>query len=218
MKLVIFDVDGTLVDSQRIIHQGMNAAFEGAGLPLRSLSEILATVGLSLPVAIAQLAPDADAATQSRIVEGYKDAFTQGRIAENAPLYPGALDCLKALSAHDDLLLAVATGKGLRGLQAMIAAHGLEGMFVSMQTADNNPSKPHPAMLHSAMSETGVDVKNAVMIGDTSFDMDMARAAGMAGFGVNWGYHPASALREAGAALVASDFAALTTAIEDWAK
>lgn len=218
MKLAIFDVDGTLVDSQQLIHSGMTMAFEDAGLPPPALADVLATVGLSLDVAIARLVPDADIAMQARIVDGYKDVFTKGRIAENAPLYPGALDCLKSLAARDDLLLAVATGKGRRGLQAMIDAHDLHGIFITMQTADNHPSKPNPAMLLSALSETGVDAENAVMIGDTSFDMEMARAAGISGFGVDWGYHPASDLQESGAALIASDFVELTTAIGTWLK
>ena len=99
----------------------------------------------------------------------------------------------------------------------MIQAHGLEGRFVSLQTADDHPSKPHPAMLLAALADTGVAVTEAVMIGDTSFDMDMARAAGMTGFGVGWGYHAPDLLTASGAALVAADFADLGQALARWA-
>ena len=99
----------------------------------------------------------------------------------------------------------------------MIAAHGLEGRFVSLQTADDHPSKPHPSMLLAAMEEAGVAPSDAVMIGDTSFDMDMAGAAGIAAFGVAWGYHPVERLQASGAAHVAGDFTELAQAIERWA-
>lgn len=217
MKLVIFDVDGTLIDSQHHIHHAMSHAFQAAGLTPLPQSQVLGIVGLSLPVAVARLAPETDEPTQSRIVQGYKDSFMSARKAAPAPLYPGARDCLDALSARDDLLLAVATGKSRRGLQAMIEAHGLEGRFVSLQTADDHPSKPHPSMLEAVLAETGAEAGDAVMIGDTAFDIEMAVAAGMPGFGVAWGYHPVAALRDAGAALVAPDFPALTAAITEWA-
>ena len=99
----------------------------------------------------------------------------------------------------------------------MIQAHGLQGRFVSLQTADGHPSKPHPAMLLTALAEAGVDARDAVMIGDTSFDMQMGRAAGVAAYGVGWGYHTPAALTGAGAALVADDFAGLTRALQEWA-
>ena len=217
MKLVVFDVDGTLVDSQHHIHSAMAMAFDGVGLAPLPLAQVMTIVGLSLPVAVARLAPDAEAEVQAGIVDGYKRAFHARRLQDDAPLYPGALDCLDALSARDDLMLAVATGKSRRGLDAMIAAHGLCGRFVSLQTADHHPSKPHPAMLQAALDEAGVAAADAVMVGDTSFDMDMAAAAGVAGYGVAWGYHPTAALQDAGAALVAADFAALTGAITGWA-
>lgn len=217
MRLVVFDVDGTLVDSQNHITHAMGFAFDQVGLTPLPRAQVLSIVGLSLPVAVAQLAPDTDAQTQARIVAGYKDSFMRARLDSAAPLYDGALDCLDRLADRDDLLLAVATGKSRRGLDAMIKAHGLEGRFLSLQTADGHPSKPHPSMLHAALAETGATADRAVMIGDTSFDMLMAGAAGLAGFGVSWGYHPVDALHGAGAARVLDDFTALTQAIEEWA-
>lgn len=218
MRLVVFDVDGTLVDSQHHICRAMSLAFEHVGLAPLPHPQVLGIVGLSLPVAVAQLAPEADPPTQARIVAGYRAAFMMARIAEDAPLYPGAMTCLDRLAARDDLLLAVATGKSRRGVAAMIEAHGLEGRFVSVQTADDHPSKPHPAMLAAALAETGVEARHAAMVGDTSFDIQMAKAACVTGFGVAWGYHPQAALHHAGAAMVASDFAALEHAIMDWAQ
>lgn len=217
MRLVVFDVDGTLVDSQDHIAHAMGYAFDQVGLPRLPKARVLSIVGLSLPVAVADLVPEVDSVTQARIVAGYRDSFMRARLAGPAPLYPGALDCLDRLAARDDVILAVATGKSRRGLDAMISAHGLEGRFLSLQTADGHPSKPHPAMLQAALAETGVPADRAVMVGDTSFDMAMAGAAGLAGFGVAWGYHPRPALSAAGAACVLEDFPALTKAIEEWA-
>lgn len=218
MKLVVFDVDGTLIDSQHQIHAAMTQAFQSEGLAPLPLSQVLQIVGLSLPEAIARLVPDADGARQARLVAAYKAAFQMRRLmGEPSPLYPGALECLDQLSARDDCLLAIATGKSRRGLTAMIEAHALQGRFVSLQTADDHPSKPHPAMLEAALDETGIAPGDAVMIGDTSFDMQMGRSAGMAAFGVSWGYHEDDVLIQAGAALVARDFAGLTEALKGWA-
>ncbi|PWE49346.1 HAD family hydrolase [Thioclava sp. NG1] len=215
MKLAIFDVDGTISDSQNHITHAMTLGFEAAGLPAPAASEVLQIVGLSLPLAVARLAPEHDAETQARIVEGYKQSYMTTRAASPAPLYPGAEALLRKLAARDDMLLAVATGKSRRGLRALIEHHGLEGLFVSLQTADDHPSKPHPSMIGAALSETGVDARDAVMIGDTSFDMAMGRSAGVATIGVRWGYHAPHLLEAAGAHQMVDDFDSLQTTLLD---
>jgi phosphoglycolate phosphatase len=194
LRLVIFDVDGTLVDSQADILGAMHLAFAGEGLLTPPREEVLGVVGLSLDVLMPRLAPEADAGTLARLVQGYKDAYMSLRSEQggeiSSPFYPSARATLEALQAQPDVLLGVATGKSRRGLDKLIEAHELKGIFVTQQVADFHPSKPHPAMLLAALSETGVEPENAVMVGDTTFDMEMAQDAGITGIGVSWGYHP----------------------------
>ncbi len=216
LKLVIFDVDGTLIDSQAHILAAMAHAFDGVGLSLPPRETVLAGVGLSLPVLIDRLVPQADVATQTAIVEGYKSGFAKLRLADGkalSPLFPGARDALDRLHAKDDVLLAVATGKSRRGMDHLLDMHGLRGMFQSVQVADDHPSKPAPSMIHTCLSDTGVSPENAVMIGDTVFDIDMAANGGIGAIGVDWGYHDASALAASGAADVISEFDALEHAL-----
>lgn len=217
MKLAVFDVDGTLMDSQALIVGAMDFAFQTVGLAPLPRETVLSIVGLSLPQAVAALAPDQPPERQAAIAHGYRHAYMTGRTGNEPPLYPGARECLQSLAARDDLLLAVATGKSRRGLDAALAAHGLDAMFISLQTADFHPSKPHPAMLMAALDDAGVGPESAIMVGDTSFDMQMAQAAGVPGWGVGWGYHPVQALHGAGAVRVDDDFATLARAIGEWA-
>jgi len=208
LKLILFDVDGTLVDSQGTIVSCMNEAFAGAGLVPPSRAAILSIVGLSLPQAMTRLAADQSAQVQDALVEGYKRAYQAARLREGAahsPLYPGARAALDALHAVPEYILGVATGKSQRGLDALIDGHDL-GMFVTRQVADHHPSKPHPSMVLTAMSETGIAPADTVMIGDTTFDMEMGRAAGVTTIGVDWGYHAAAHL---GADHMLAEFAAL---------
>lgn len=202
LRLVIFDVDGTLVDSQSDILGAMALAFAAQGLDVPPRAAVLSIVGLSLTEAMAQLVPDLPAPLRAELVAGYKHAYMTTRIntdtRQTSPLYPGARDVLDLLSRQDDMLLGVATGKSKRGLDALIASHGLDGLFVTRQVADFHPSKPHPSMLLTALRETGVDAADAVMVGDTSYDMEMARAAGIRSIGVSWGYHRPEALTAAG--------------------
>ncbi|WP_299046646.1 HAD-IA family hydrolase [uncultured Tateyamaria sp.] len=211
MRLVVFDVDGTLVDSQADIIASMAAAFDAVGRDAPSRQQVLSIVGLSLPVAMARLAPDAD---HDLMVRRYKDSYAALRVtkgASSSPLYPGARAALDRLNARDDIVLGVATGKSRRGLDGLIETHGLHGVFVTLQVADFHPSKPHPSMLYTALNDAGVAARDAVMIGDTSFDADMARAAQMPFIGVSWGYHPVSHLT--GAYRVLDDFSELDDAL-----
>lgn len=198
LRLIVFDVDGTLVDSQGDIVASMTAAFEGVGLPVPEREQVLSIVGLSLDVAIPRLVTGQSASTYARMVEGYKSAYMQLRARQgtqqSSPLYPGIRRVLDELNAVPEFLLGVATGKSRRGLDALLAGHQMEGLFLTEQVADHHPSKPHPSMLEAALAETGVDPDAAVMIGDTEFDMAMAQAAGMRSIGVTWGYHGADRL------------------------
>ncbi|MGR3455880.1 HAD-IA family hydrolase [Pseudooceanicola sp.] len=199
-RLVIFDVDGTLSDSQGHILAAMADAFAAVGQPLPPRAVVLSIVGLSLEVAIARLAPDLSPAEHTAMIAGYRAGFRSRREAGGVaatPLYPGIREVVEGLAAQPHTVLGIATGKSMRGLEALLDGHGLRRHFVTMQVADHHPSKPHPSMLMTAMADTGIGPERSVMIGDTSFDMDMARAAGMAGIAVGWGYHPA---RELGSA------------------
>jgi phosphoglycolate phosphatase len=216
-RLIVFDVDGTLVDSQHVILDAMASAFAAFGEPMPAREAVLGIVGLSLNEAMAALAPHLPAADTLRLADHYRDRFVAQRAAggaeAHAPLYPGALAALERLGASPATLLGVATGKARRGLDHVLATHGLARFFVTAQTADHHPSKPHPSMLLAALAETGCDAASAVMVGDTEFDMAMGRAAGLATVGVSWGYHPRARLIAAGAGAVIDDFAELDAAL-----
>ena len=178
-RLAIFDCDGTLVDSGATIYAALAAAFEqnGLGLPPPEVSRRV--IGLSLTEAMAALLPDASAADHSKLAEDYKRAFWQLRAAGKVeePLFDGVLELLDALE-EEGWLLAVATGKSDRGLRHCLDSHGIHARFVSLQTADRHPSKPHPSMVEQAIAEAGAAPETSFVVGDTSFDMAMAASAG----------------------------------------
>jgi phosphoglycolate phosphatase len=203
-RLALFDCDGTLVDSQHNIVLCMDDAFARAGLapPLREATRRI--VGLSLIPAMQALIPEAKHALHVQLAEDYKTAFQRlrGKGLVEEPLFEGILETLDALEA-DGWLLGVATGKSDRGLDLCLRHHGLHDRFVTLQTADRHPSKPHPSMALEAMAEAGSAPQTTVMIGDTSFDMAMGVAAGARSLGVDWGYHELDDLIAAGAYHVA---------------
>ncbi len=207
-KLVVFDCDGTLVDSQHMIIGAMHDTFENAGFKLKSDQEVRGIVGLSLFEAMEQLLPEETAEVHEKLSKDYKRLFYDRRVKQEAgpdPLYAGTREALVELSAAG-YLLGVATGNSKRGLDRVIEEHDLGGLFVTLQTADGHPSKPHPSMIHTAIAEAGSGVEHTVMIGDTSYDMMMSVKAGTGSIGVNWGYHGEAELVSAGATHVASHF------------
>jgi len=218
LRLVVFDVDGTLVDSQAHILAAMARAFAATGRPSPPREAVLDIVGLSLPVAMARLSPAALLEVPV-LVDAYREAFADLRLSAGdaalSPLYPGARDCLSALASEPWTLLGVATGKSRRGLTHLFELHDLGSTFQTVQVADDHPSKPHPAMLEACLSETGADAARSVMIGDTTYDIEMGRAAGFRTIGVSWGYHAAEVLHAAGAHAVIDDFAALLTVLAE---
>ncbi len=217
-RLVVFDMDGTLIDSQRVILAAMAGAFAWAGHPCPSDAAVLAIVGLSLPEAMAALAPHLPEPETLALASHYREAFIARRAdgaedAAAAPLYPGARAALDRLAAKPGLLLGIATGKARPGLDQILALHDLGSYFTTLQTADAHPSKPHPSMLHAALAGTGVEPGRAVMVGDTEFDIVMGRAAGLRTIGVAWGYHPRTRLEAAGADHVIDRFDGLDAAL-----
>jgi phosphoglycolate phosphatase len=213
-KLALFDCDGTLVDSQINICLAMEDAFSRAKLtpPMRAATKRV--VGLSLTEAMAMLLPEADAGFHAAMAEEYKIAFhrLRGNGLVEEPLFGGILATIDAL-LDDGWLLGVATGKSDRGLMLCLEHHGIAERFVTLQTADRHPSKPHPSMVFQAMADAGATPETTIMIGDTSFDMAMGIAAGARSLGVTWGYHEPHELIAAGAYCVAEDPAHLMKAM-----
>lgn len=205
--LVIFDCDGTLVDGQHVIIDAMTLTFERAGLSVPDPADIRHIIGLSLEHAIEKLVPSASETKVLELAEAYKASFfdlmSKGE-DRHEPLYPGIENLVTGLD-DDGYLLAVATGKSQRGLRRVLAGHDMLDRFISLQTADIRPSKPHPAMIQYAVSDAGTSAARSMMIGDTSYDMEMARAAGALAIGVTWGYHTPDVLQQSGAHHIVED-------------
>lgn len=215
-RLAIFDCDGTLVDSQVSICLAMEHCFAGRKLAPPSREAIRRIVGLSLVEAIARLHPEAEDELHRFMAEDYKRLYFELRTAgkiEDEPLYDGIAEAIETLDAIG-WRLGVATGKSDRGLIRVLDQHGLRHRFVTLQTADRHPSKPHPSMIAAAMAEADAAPETTVMIGDTSFDMAMAVNAGVHPIGVAWGYHTRHDLIEAGAGHVADHAGALPQYLE----
>lgn len=203
-KLAIFDCDGTLVDSGGTIYRALGAAFEQNGLELPPPDVSRKVIGLSLTQAMGALLPGEPEERHVALAEDYKRAFWSLRSAGEVeePLFEGILELLDALE-DDGWLLAVATGKSDRGLRHCLESHSIHARFVSLQTADRHPSKPHPSMVSQAIADAGATPQSSIVVGDTSFDMEMALNAGARGIGAGWGYHDPEELIRAGAVGVA---------------
>lgn len=211
VKLAVFDCDGTLIDSQVNILRAMRQSFDRHGLVAPADHDIRRIVGLSLVESMQMLLPQAEHGLHQSLAQDYKHAFQRLRADESLdaePLYPGIAETLDTLRSAG-WLLGVATGKSDRGLALALAHHGISDLFITLQTADRHPSKPHPSMLWTALADAGAEPHQACIIGDTVFDMVMGANAGVRAIGVDWGYHDAHELVDAGAIGVALDAAHL---------
>ncbi|WP_051356812.1 HAD-IA family hydrolase [Azorhizobium doebereinerae] len=212
--LALFDCDGTLVDSQHMIVAAMVDAYAGRGLVVPDRARVLSIVGLSLREAFTVLGAGDPAFPVEEMVEAYRSAFMVLRDREPPePMFPFSRDTLDGLRRRDDMLLGMVTGKAKRGVVRVLAANAMDGWFATVQTADDAPSKPHPAMVLQAMEEMGISGARTVVIGDTTYDIEMAKAAGAHAIGVSWGYHPVGSLVTAGADRIVDDFRDIPAAI-----
>jgi phosphoglycolate phosphatase len=218
-KLVVWDVDGTLVDSRRTIFESMQSAFAGAGLEPPDYETVRQIVGLGLVEGVGVLLPGAESAMVERVADGYRAAFG-AKVREPGfvdPLYDGAAETLDRLRA-EGWKIAMATGKSRRGVDTVLRMHGWADLFDSTHCADDGPGKPHPAMLLEAMKALQTPPERTIMVGDTAHDMRMARAAGVYAQGVSWGFHTAEEVEEGGSDHIAHDFAELDRQLDAFAQ
>ncbi len=199
-----------------MICAAMQRAYDAHEIVCPPRERVLSIVGLSLREAFDNLGEGAANFPVEGLIERYKEAFFELRHSpeHQEPLYPGARETLLDLTAREDCLLGVATGKSQRGVRAILTHHDLLPYFATIKTADDAPSKPHPGMILDAMRDAGAEPQDTVMIGDTTYDMEMARAAGVHAIGVTWGYHQQSMLAETGASEMVSDFMELARRID----
>ena len=201
MKLVLFDCDGTIVDSASVIETCMARTFVDFGYAEPEGSATRGIIGLTLDIAIARLLARAVDTEIAAMTARYKEHFFRYREegGKPEPLYAGMDTLIADLSARDDVLLGVVTGKSRRGLEAILAHHDLRHHFLTIRTSDDCPSKPHPAMVLECCSEAGIDAQQTFVIGDAIYDMMMAVSAGACPIGVDWGYASTTDLLASGA-------------------
>ncbi|MEM9223425.1 MAG: HAD-IA family hydrolase [Pseudomonadota bacterium] len=214
LRLVIFDCDGTLVDSATHIVEAMGTAFAASGLAPPHADDVKSVIGLSLHDAIRRLSREAPSVVDS-LVAAYKAQYrnaTAARIATE-PMFEGVAETLTRLN-DGATLLAVATGKSRAGLTRILNAHDLGHHFAATMTADDAPSKPAPEMVLRLLSQIGADASRSVVIGDSTFDVEMARRAGAFAIGVTWGYHSPARLKRAGAHQMASTMTELPSLVD----
>ena len=216
-RLIVFDCDGTLVDSAHVIVATIQAAWEEIGMAPPDHRDIRRCIGLPLQAVMARLHPDGMEEEHAGLVDAYRriNRRAMGDRGLEEPLYDGCLAVLDQLARRDDALLAVATGKGRRGLDHTLRRHRIADYFAVLKTANDGPGKPNPRILLDAMAETGASPWNTVVIGDTIFDIGMAARARTHAIGVSWGYHAPDDLRQAGARVVADDFADIPRMLND---
>ncbi len=204
LQLILFDCDGTLTNSHDAIAQAMQQAFADHGLPEPEYQDVLGIIGLSLMAAVEALADESlDEALKVKLCESYSRNYR--KMESSLTLYPHVVETLEELSRRG-YVMGVVTGKSSRGLLRVMDAFDLYQFFPVWRTADICTSKPHPAMVNECMAEMGAITANTSVIGDSRFDIQMAKAAGVRPFGVSFGVEPAHILKEEGALSVFDRF------------
>ncbi len=188
-RLVVFDFDGTLCDTSWPIVESANAALRAVGRPERTAKEVLDQVGLPLDVVLGNLVgPDCPAAEVDALCDAYRARFAEAAVGRS-PLFDGVEGALRALRGVG-CALAVATSRSRRSLEEILVLHSIRDLFGALRGGGCvRNGKPHPEMLHSIFDETGYCAAECVMVGDTTYDLQMGRAAGAATCGVTWGSH-----------------------------
>lgn len=220
LRLIVWDLDGTIIDSRKIIQNAMTDAFEACGFEPPVYDETRKIVGLSLQDGCKSLAPDNVGEDDvNNLVLAYRDAFIKNREVPDfvEPLYEGAVELLESL-ANQNCLQAVATGKSRRGIEAIFGMHDLERYFDTIWCSDDGPGKPNPFMVEQAMNRLGCETHETVMVGDAVHDIHMGRSAKVVTHGVTWGFGTRHELEAAGADHLHDEMAMLSAALHDFAK
>jgi phosphoglycolate phosphatase len=207
LRLAVFDLDGTLIDSAASIVTAIRACWSACGFPDLDPAAARRIIGLPWEESVRLLMPGSGDAEVAAIRAYYDDVAAGRRPAppRDEKPFPGAHEALGALEA-EETLLAIVTSRGNHRVHDILSACGFAGRFLTIKTVDHGPGKPNPYLLQRAMAEAGVEPGDTVMIGDTTFDVMMARSAGAASVGVSWGVHESHELTAAGAHRIAERF------------
>lgn len=219
LRLVVWDLDGTIIDSRKIIQNAMVDAFTACGLTPPTYDQTRHIVGLSLGEGCRMLAPVGSSDDQiDQLEDAYRSAFIKNRKVPgyHEPLYDGAITTLEAL-ANQNCLMAIATGKSYKGIESIFGMHDLKRYFDTVWCADDGPGKPNPFMVVEAMKVMGCEADQTVMVGDAIHDIHMGRAAGVTTHGVSWGFGTSAELEAAGAHHIHDEMPKLHQALTDFA-
>lgn len=215
LRFAAFDFDGTLVDSAQSIVDGVTACWAACGFAEPDPEAVRRIIGLPWEESIRTLLPGAGE-REFAMIRSYHDEVARGerqRPPTSEDLFPGVLETLDILESAG-FVLGIVTSRNTRRLVHLLEQLGINQRFVTLKTPDHGPGKPAPDLLFQAMSETGADRAWTVMIGDTTFDIEMARNAGTASVGVSWGVHHPDELLDAGAGRIVDAFHEIPDAID----
>lgn len=206
--LIVFDWDGTVMDSTAVIATSIQSACRDLGLNVPTDEAARHVIGMGLAQALRHAAPDAPEHLHEPLADRYRHYFLAQD--QSIPLFAGAAETIAELK-EAGYLLAVATGKSRKGLDRVMDSSGLRDYFHASRTADETFSKPHPAMLQEIMGELGIGAERVLMVGDTTHDLQMAINAGVDAVGMTYGAHPKDQLRELQPLALMDDFHELRT-------